>query len=345
MKKMFALIQEAQQQGEDTILASIVGDSGSAPRGPGAHMLVGREGRRYGTVGGGAVEYQSIRLSQEALAAGHSLTHSFRLNTNDVEDIGMICGGNVTVYFHYISAQDQVMSSLCETALQLMQQDSDVWMLYEFAPDDSCRMGLYNSAAGLLGLEIPLTELQPRLSSAASQFSLGERHFYGEPINLAGRVLVFGGGHVSQELVPLLAHLDFRCVVIDDRPEFTKPELFPGVFQTICHDFADIDSFLHLTPNDYIVIMTRGHAHDYTLQFQALRKDTAYVGVIGSRMKIKITTGKLLNDGISQDKIDFVHWPIGLNILAETPAEIAVSVAGELIEVRARQMGKGRKMK
>jgi len=340
MKKMFSLIREAQQRGEDTVLASIVGDSGSAPRGPGAHMLVGREGRRYGTVGGGAVEYQSTRLSMEALAAGRSLTHSFRLNTNDVEDIGMICGGNVTVYFHYISAQDQGMADLCAAALQLMQQDSDLWMLYEFAPDDSCRMGLYNPDSGLLGLDLPLEELKPRLSSAASQFSLGGRHFYGEPVNLSGRVLVFGGGHVSQELVPLLAHLDFRCVVIDDRAEFTRAELFPGVFATVCHDFDDVDSFLHITENDYIVVMTRGHAHDYELQLQALRKDTAYVGVIGSRAKIKIATDRLLKDGIPREKIDFVHWPIGLNILAETPAEIAVSVAGELIEVRARRMGK-----
>ena len=87
--------------------------------------------------------------------------------------------------------------------------------------------------------------------------------------------------------------------------------------------------------------MTRGHAHDYELQYQALLKDTAYVGVIGSRAKIKIATEKLLKDGIPKEKIDFVHWPIGLDILAETPAEVAVSVAGELIRVRAGHMGKG----
>ncbi len=340
MKKMFSLIQEAIERGEDTVLASIVGDSGSAPRGPGAHMLVGKEGRRYGTVGGGAVEYQSILTAQEALKAGRSLTHAFRLNTNDVEDIGMICGGNVIIYFHYISAEDQAMHRLCATALQLMQKDGDVWMLYEFAPDDSCAMGLYHQETGLLGLDLPEAAL-PGLGGAARRFSLEGRHFYSEPINLAGRVLVFGGGHVSQELVPLLAHLGFRCVVIDDRPEFTQPELFPGVFQTFCREFDDVDAFLQIGVNDYIVIMTRGHAHDYELQYQALLKDTAYVGVIGSRAKIKIATEKLLKDGIPKEKIDFVHWPIGLDILAETPAEIAVSVAGELIRVRAGHMGKG----
>lgn len=330
-------------QGEDTVLASIVGDSGSAPRGPGAHMLVGEEGRRYGTVGGGAVEYQSICMAREALAAGHSLSHSFRLSTNDVEDIGMICGGNVTIYFHYIAAGDQAMQDLCATALELLPLDRDVWMLYEFAPDDSCVMGLYDWEKGLLGLDIPLDELLPKLSGAAGRFRLGERQFYGEPVNQAGRVLIFGGGHVSQELAPLLAHLDFRCVIIDDREEFTRPELFPGVFQTVCQDFQAVDACLNINANDYIVIMTRGHAHDYEMQRQALRYDTAYVGVIGSRAKIRITTAKLREDGIPQEKIDAVHWPIGLDILAETPAEIAVSVAGELIRVRAERMGKGRK--
>ena len=85
--------------------------------------------------------------------------------------------------------------------------------------------------------------------------------------------------------------------------------------------------------------MTRGHAHDYTVLRQSLLVDTTYVGCIGSRAKISGTTQRLLNDGIPQEKIDHIHWPIGLAIKAETPAEIAISIAGELIMVRAEMAG------
>lgn len=340
MREMFNLIKENIESGNDVVLVSIIGDFGSAPRGAGAHMLINHSGRIYGTIGGGAVEYQSEKLAAEILEKGQSLIKSFSLDQGQVENLGMICGGNVLVIFQYISAEDdQGIDELCDDALEMLERDEDAWMVCELQDDDSWKMGLYSASAGLLGIDTDIDGIKQYLGTSSQRFSFRDKRYYSEPIHQAGRVLIFGGGHVAQELVPVLEHIGFSCVVIDDRPEFTKPELFPGAQQIVTESFENIDSYLHISDRDYIVIMTRGHAHDYTVLRQTLLVDSTYVGCIGSRVKISGTTQRLLDDGIPQEKIDRIHWPIGLEIKAETPAEIAISIAGELILVRAEQVG------
>ena len=142
MREMFSLIKENIESGNDIVLVSIIGDFGSAPRGAGAHMLVTRKGRIYGTIGGGAVEYQSEKLAAEALNEGRSLIKAFILEQNQIEDIGMICGGNVLVIFQYISAEDdQGIGEICDEALAMLDKDEDAWMVCELLEDDSWHMG------------------------------------------------------------------------------------------------------------------------------------------------------------------------------------------------------------
>lgn len=164
---------------------------------------------------------------------------------------------------------------------------------------------------------------------------------YSEQRKKNGRVFVFGGGHVSQQLVPTLARVDFRCTVIEDRPEFTAPELFEGKAEDIrlinMPDVAKLVS--EITEDDYICIMTRGHKDDYAVQAQMLKSKACYIGVIGSRHKIAGVNAKLRADGFTEDDIKRITTPIGLEIAAETPAEIAVSVAAQMIRVRAEKNG------
>ena len=317
MREMFSLIKENIESGNDIVLVSIIGDFGSAPRGAGAHMLVTRKGRIYGTIGGGAVEYQSEKLAAEALNEGRSLIKSFILEQNQIEDIGMICGGNVLVIFQYISAEDdQGVGEICDEALAMLNKDEDAWMVCELLDDDSWQMGLYSESAGLIGIDADVKGIREHLRTNSVRFNFRDKRYYSEPIHQGGRVLIFGGGHVAQELVPVLAHVGFSCVVIDDRPEFTRPELFPGVKEIIMESFDDINSYLHINKRDYIIIMTRGHAHDYTVLRQSLMVDTTYLGCIGSRSKISGITQRLLNDGIPKEKIGDIHWPIGMAIKA-----------------------------
>ena len=149
------------------------------------------------------------------------------------------------------------------------------------------------------------------------------------------RALIFGAGHISKALVPLLSSVGFRPVVFDDRPQFATRERFPQADQVVCGDFTRIRDYLTVEPEDYVVIMTNGHEYDFQSQVQVLQHKTAYVGVIGSRKKTAFVNQRLRDAGISDEAIAFVHTPIGTAIKAVTPEEIAVSIAGEMICVRA----------
>ena len=159
------------------------------------------------------------------------------------------------------------------------------------------------------------------------------------PLPVGQRALLFGAGHISQALCPLLTTIGFRPVVFDDRPELANTRLFPTAEQVICGDFTRISDYLTITDEDFVVIMTSGHVRDFQVEEQTLRGDFAYVGVIGSRRKTASVNQRLLEAGIPQSSIDLVHTPIGTPILAVTPEEIAVSIAGEMIQVRAQRRG------
>ena len=149
-------------------------------------------------------------------------------------------------------------------------------------------------------------------------------------------VYIFGGGHVSMELAKILKYVGFDYVVWDDRKEFANEERFKDANKIICKDFDNINSEINITNNDFIVIMTRGHAYDYIVEKQILRSGAYYIGVIGSRNKNRVIKENLLADGFSENEIDSVCAPIGLSISADTPEEIAISIAAELILFRSK---------
>ncbi|NLW79563.1 MAG: XdhC family protein [Ruminococcaceae bacterium] len=343
MDQLFKTLGGLLERGQDAVLVSIVASSGSTPRGSGARMLVAGAGRLSGTIGGGAVEYKAEALAKEALAERRSYTKAFTLRRNEVEDLGMICGGDVKVYFQYIPA-GPAAAAFAAQAIACFGRDEDAWLVTDITDDGGWTMALHTAGARLAALDadgktdlppLPENQLAGLLLPAPVRLPLGAHLLYAEPLVQAGRAVLFGGGHISQELLPLLAHLGFNCVVFDDRPDFVTEALFPAAQARILGDFEDIDRNITLTPNDYVIIMTRGHAGDYSVQRQALRQPHAYVGVIGSRSKIASVSKRLLEAGVSQAAIDAVYTPIGLSIGAKSPAEIAISIAAQLIQVRA----------
>ena len=147
---------------------------------------------------------------------------------------------------------------------------------------------------------------------------------------------LFGGGHVSLALEPVLRHVGFDTVVIDDRAEYANDERFPQAVKCVVVDsFANAFDGIECDENSYIVIVTRGHAGDLDVLREALKQKRAYVGMIGSRKKIGTLYDILKSEGVTQEELDKVYSPIGENIYAETPEEIGVSIAAELIKVRA----------
>ena len=181
----------------------------------------------------------------------------------------------------------------------------------------------------------------PYLSGHPQRVKDEEYDIFAEQLNSSGRVYIFGGGHVAQALEPVLTNIGFRCVVMDDRPDFTRRELFPTAEEIKLIDFGNIAASVNITGEDYVCVMTRGHAFDTVVQSQILPLRPYYVGVIGSRAKAAGVRRQLIeNYGVSEADCDIVTTPIGLDIGAETPAEIAISIAAQLIAVRAGRSAK-----
>jgi len=146
---------------------------------------------------------------------------------------------------------------------------------------------------------------------------------------------LFGAGHVSTFIAPLAKMVGFHVVVIDDRKEFANQDRFPSADEIIVLPFSDAFKRLTITSCTYIAIVTRGHIYDREVLEFALQRSSGYIGMIGSRRKRDLVYQSLMDEGFSAQRLKEVHSPIGLEIGAETPEEIAVSIVGELVKERA----------
>jgi xanthine dehydrogenase accessory factor len=164
-----------------------------------------------------------------------------------------------------------------------------------------------------------------------------------EPLLFDPVLYIFGAGHVSRDIVPLASRVGFQVVVIDDREEFATPEYFPDAREVCLHLFDTAVADLPVDEDSYIVIVTRGHLHDKIVLSHSLRTKARYVGMIGSKRKRNMIYNALSEEGFTRSDIARVHSPIGIEIGAETPAEIAVSIVAELIQVKTKETEIGKK--
>lgn len=155
-----------------------------------------------------------------------------------------------------------------------------------------------------------------------------------EPFFPPEQLVIFGGGNISYALLQITNLLGYNTIVIDDRPSFANKKRFPASVKVICDDFVRAIDKISFGPWSSVIIVTRGHQHDLACLQRVVDKELAYLGMIGSRRRIRMVKHYLKEQGIDENKIERVHMPIGLDIGAETPEEIAVSIAGELIKVR-----------
>ncbi len=160
------------------------------------------------------------------------------------------------------------------------------------------------------------------------------------PVAVRPRAVVFGGGHVGVATIEALSRVGFSCTLFECRPEFALTQRVPAAREIIVGDYENIAASLALDARDYVLIMTHTHRFDGAVLEQALRCPLAYAGCIGSRRKIAGVREHLRASGIPEAVIDGVHMPIGLDIKAETPEEIAISIAAECIRHRATLAGK-----
>ena len=329
MNTIFAKLLYELEKEHDAVLVTIVSEQGSAPRGTGSQMLVGAQGRILGTIGGGAVEHHSERMAMEVLKSKESMLHSFLLHTNATEDIGMVCGGDVAVWFQYINHLDKEWTALAQGILKQIEEKRKGWLVQHLDGKNPTLLGEDN----LPVCGLPVEDGEPLCRENAV---LSDKYF-SMPLPIGERAIIFGGGHIAVSLAPILESVGFRVTVMDNRQEYAEPDRFPYAERVICGEYTNISDYIDLSKEDYVVVMTNGHSFDFQVQEQALRHELAYIGVIGSKSKTAAVNAKLMDKGIPAEVLKKVHTPIGTPIKAVTPEEIAVSIAGEMILVRAER--------
>ncbi len=156
-------------------------------------------------------------------------------------------------------------------------------------------------------------------------------------------LVIVGGGHIGKALATIGDLCGFSVVVVDDRPDYANQERFPEADRVICGGFAEVLGELPIDANSYIVTVTRGHKHDEISLRQVAGSAAAYVGMIGSKRRVGAVLQHLIDEGLDEAAVRRVHTPIGLDIGAETPEEIAVAIMAEVVQVR--RGGSGRPMR
>jgi len=223
---------------------------GSAPGKPGARMIVKADGSTVGTIGGGAIEK---RITEEALTMMGG--RGTRLLTYELKDIGMVCGGGMSVFLE------------------------------------------------------PLVDAHP--------------------------LIIFGAGHIGSALSKITAMLGFTTAVVDNRPEFADGEKLPWADRVIANDYQKALHDLSFSDNTFVVILTHRHAHDFEILEHCIKQPFSYLGMIGSRKKVDKAFEQLREKGVDEATIKRIHAPIGMNIGAESPQELAVAIAAQLVAVRS----------
>lgn len=337
MSEILGTLLETLKEGRDAVFCGIVESSGSAPRTSGARMLVLSDGAIRGSVGGGPVEGESLARALKMLEDGQShVLLPFNLNSATAAEAGMVCGGAVKVLLQRVVPAQRVFFE----KLQSLQNDGKRPALVTVMRGDSApTLALWSAATGLEGVELPpplAAELARKAAKTRQTFSFNEDglNVFVEPFIMPAVLHLVGAGHVALATAKVAAFAGFGVVVMDDRTEFANARRYPDAREVRVLDGFD-GCLGDLGPDDFVVIVTRGHVHDRDVLAQALQTRAGYVGMIGSRSKRDAVYRSLLEAGIAQSDLDRVFCPIGLPIGADTPEEIAVSIVAEMIGVRA----------
>jgi xanthine dehydrogenase accessory factor len=352
MREMYEKLVEMHKNDRFSVLATIIKQAGPTPRGIGTKCLILDDGSFTGTIGGGVLEAQALQKAKKVFETGLPIHLEFSLKGADVADTDMLCGGDVDVFLEPMPSKSDIHLLVFEKVINTSDQggvgllamviDETRWE-YGTTPRVFIeKNGVKTGSLGVLQeLEDAILKDMDRILISRMPCILSLRDPAGnqvevfvEPVVSDPVLYVFGAGHVSRQIIPLASHVGFQVVVIDDRADFASTQHFPEARDVYQLPFEDVMEKFEIHELSYMVIVTRGHMHDKNVLAQALKTKAGYIGMIGSSRKRNIIYEKLLEEGFTEKDLSRVHSPIGLDIGAETPEEIAVSIVAELIKVR-----------
>ena len=340
-------LQGLLSDGEPVALSSLVDSSGSIPMSDRAKMIVDAGGRAHGTIGGGCLEAEIQTVARDVLASGRPQSTDYTMTEKQAGEHGLNCGGTVRIYTERIDPDSGELFGEVAAAREgrsacvlVTRLGGDGRALLH--PDGRRRGDLTAVPAARLSswAREALERERPSLQDAEA----GEE-FFVEPFTPPPILYVFGGGHVGGQIGQLAKNVGFHVVLVDDRPYFANPGRHPEVDECVADEVEAAFSRLPADDQIYIVAATRGHQHDEIVVEHAIARKVRYIGMLGSERKKMILWQRIESRGGDRRRLEEVYSPVGLDIGADTPEEIAVSVVAELIQVRRRDRRKRWKTK
>lgn len=342
MRDVLRQLIAAIRTGRPVVWCRLVETRGSTPQKAGAAMLVYEDGSQAGTLGGGCVEAEVKRRALGLLAENRAEVCTFNLDSDYGWDDGLICGGRMEVLIEPIRTGAAL--DYFETLADRVDRGQGVTEAVVFSAESSglpAPSGYLFDAEGriLSSLRTTAGETPRVVSSQLKPLSARPRAYAGRGIAYLTslprcRLVIVGGGHVGKAVADLAVELEFDVWIVDDRQEFVAEERFPKVERRISGPIERVLPELEINSDTYCLIVTRGHGHDQEALFHLADRGARYVGLIGSRRKIKMIFENLTAEGISRVALERVHAPLGIDIGSQTVPEIAVSICAELVAHR-----------
>ncbi|MFF3872801.1 XdhC family protein [Streptomyces sp. NPDC001978] len=347
MREMLPALERWYAAGAPFGLATVVAVSRSAPRGPGAAMAVGPDDEVLGSVSGGCVEGAVFELAQEVVASGEARLETFGYSDEDAFAVGLTCGGEITLLVRPVTPESDPTFSEVAASVAAGEPVTVATVVDGPAPRGATLAvwpGAVSGTLGTTGLDAAVTadargELALGATGLRHYGPRGERreddvtvflHSFAPP----PRMLVFGAIDYAAAVARIGNFLGYRVTVCDARPVFATPKRFPAGVEVVV-DWPH--RYLAGTDTDertVICVLTHDPKFDVPLLEEALRQPAAYIGAMGSRRTHDERRKRLAESGLTGDELARLRSPLGLDLGARTPEEVAVSVAAEIVALR-----------
>lgn len=353
---MYCQVKQSLEGNETLAVATIVSTLGSTPREVGAKMVIMASGGMLGTVGGGCGEAEVVREAVEVIRSRKPTMVKVELMDDIESNSPAVCGGILNVFIDpwWQETGNDVCLKLADALLRVQEQGTAAVLATVVAseneedaiPGQKCLVRNGAIGAGNIQnkalLDRIIIEAASRLEketcrqiTVALPGSDRKIEVFFDVITAVRKVIVVGAGHLAIPLVKFAKILGFHVTVIDDRVLYANRERFPDAEEVLVGDMAQTLRGIEITPQTYIVLITRGHQYDEPCLREVVHSPAKYIGMIGSRRRIKACFIRFRDEeGIPEELLKRVYAPIGLDIKAESPEEIALSIISEMIKVR-----------
>lgn len=320
-------------QGRSVALATVIETWGSSPQPVGSKLLVDSDGNFQGSVSGGCVEAQVIEEAAEAIADGKPRTVSFGIEDGTAWQVGLACGGSIRILIEPLDTPADSLQELTDD----FRSRRPAALVTELAT--GARTLVHGALEAGPELAEALTDAFRRDKSGLVQARSGETFI--DVFNPPLRLVIVGAVHIAQSLLPLAEGLDYDVTIIDPRGAFATAARFGKA--KLCREWPDEAlPKLGIDGNTALVALSHDPKLDDPALLCALRSDALYVGALGSKKTHAKRVERLVAAGLPAEAVERIHAPIGLDIGAEGPAEIALSIIAEIVEVKRGKDGRGR---